>query len=238
MRQHAKASELFLKGRRSLQLFEPHGYEEAVAYFWEAIEADPAFPLSYASLAETYSYWGFRKEISGEESQSYYDLAYQQACEALRRAPSRAESHRAAAMALRRGVRANEAVRAREARRAVELDPEGAENWYELWRAMGYRLEDGALRRALELNPALFAAIHDLGVKLCEAGDFPGACERFRAALELNPRHSLARYNLAMTLQRMGRSNEALRELQSVDSSDVLIRVGRRILEPNDARYN
>jgi tetratricopeptide (TPR) repeat protein len=238
MQQQGKASELFMKGRRALQLFEPSGYEEAVACFWEAIEAEPGFPLPYAALAEAYSYWGFRKEIAGEEAQSYYDLAYQQACEALKQAPQRAESHRAAAMALRRGSRANSELRAREARRAVELDPEAAENWYELWRALGYRLEDGAIRRALELNPALFAAVHDLAVKLCEAGDLAAAVERFRVALNLNPRHTLARYNLAMTLQRMGLVNEARRELAKADSGDALIRSGQRLLESTDARLN
>lgn len=228
------ARQLFLQGRRHMQLFEPRGFEEAVASLWEAIDVDPSFPLSYSALAETYSYWGFRKEISGGEAQSYYDLALQQAGVALKQAPQRAESHRACAMALRRGRNADPERRLRAARRAVELDPMGAENWYELWRCMDYRPEDGAVRRALELNPALFAALNDLGAAHCERGEYQEAVFRFRQALEVNPSSILARCNLAMVFARQGRGEEARAELRLAaeqDPDDELLRRDRAFLE-------
>lgn len=228
------ARQLFLKGRRSMQLFEPKGFEDAVACFWEAIDLDPSFPLSYSALAETYSYWGFRKEISGGEAQSYYDLAWQQAGEALKQAPKRAESHRACAMALRRGQKADPERRLRAARRAVELDPMGAENWYELWRCLDYRPEDGAVRRALELNPSFFAALNDLGAAHSERGEYEDAVFRLRQAIEVNPPSLLARCNLAMVFDRQGRMDEARNELRLAmkqDPDDALVRLSRNYLE-------
>lgn len=228
------ARDLFLKGRRCMQAFEPKGFEEAVACFWEAIDADPSFPLSYSALAETYSYWGFRKEISGDEAQSYYDLAWHQAYEALRQAPERAESHRALAMALRRGQKADPDRRLREARRAVELDPNGAENWYELWRCLDYRPEDGAVRRALELNPSFFAALNDLGAAHCQRAEYQDAVFRFRQALDVNPSSVLARWNLAMVFDRQGRIEDARAELRLAarqDPDDALVRLSRSYLE-------
>lgn len=232
---------LLVKGRRAMHLHEPAAYEEAVACLWEAIDEAPGFSPAYAALSEAYSYWGFRLEISGHEAQSYYDLAYHQAQEALSQAPELAEAHRAAAMALRRGSRADPRLRFSEARKAVELGLDGAENWYELWRAMGYRVEDGAIRRTLELDPALFPAVHDLAVALYQAGRLDEAETRFREALRLNPDNALARYNLAMSLEGQGRIEDARAELRRAAErtpDETLIIIGKRYLEDGNGWKN
>lgn len=77
----------------------------------------------------------------------------------------------------------------------------------------------GKGREALERARALVAAAPDdpnghftLGLAQSEQ-DVAEAIKSFRRALELAPRHSLARYNLALVLKRADRAEEAVEEL-------------------------
>lgn len=58
-----------------------------------------------------------------------------------------------------------------------------------------------------------------LGLAQSEA-DVPEAIRSFRRALELAPRHTLARYNLALVLQRADRAAEAIDELERALATD------------------
>lgn len=186
-----------------MRLFDIEGYERAVSYYQQVLELARDYAPAFSGLAETYSYWGFRRELVGQEFQSCYDLAYSFASEAVRLAPERADSHRGMALALRRGAKRDPERAKREALAAVDLDPDDAESHHLLWRASGSALADPSLQRARELDPSLSAVENDLGAVLCEAGRLDEAVACFMAALRVNPRNSLVLYNLAMALDRM-----------------------------------
>jgi tetratricopeptide (TPR) repeat protein len=229
-----KALELVRAGRRQMRLFDLEGYEAAVVSLIQAVQTDPECSLAHASLAETYSYWGFRRELNGQECVSYYGLSLDSAVQALQLAPESACSHRAMAMALRRGAAKDPQRRKDEISRALSIDSNDAESWYENWRAFGYDPGEPSIHRALELDPLLCAAHLDLGVALCEDGRMKESLDELTMALKLCPRNSLAHYNLAMVLDRQGRTDVAVKVLgraQTLHPGDPLITSGIMLLK-------
>ena len=91
-------------GWRMMRLYDSAGYEQAVVAFRHALELDPGSVEASAFLAETYSYWGFREELNGRESQSYYDLSLNLAEQSVRLGMHQPESHRALSVALGRAA--------------------------------------------------------------------------------------------------------------------------------------
>lgn len=226
-------AESFREAKKLLRLFDIEGYERAVARFQHVLELAPDHAPAFAGLAETYSYWGFRRELNGQECQSCYDLAYAFAAEALRLAPERADSHRSMSLSLRRGDKRDPERAKREASLAVDLDPNDAEAWHQSWRASGSDIADPSIRRALELDPSLCAAENDLGVALCASGRLDEAAARFLAALRINPRNSLTLYNLAMTLDRKDMRESAvtvMRHALAVHPGEPLLEYGWNLL--------
>lgn len=218
--------EHYLDGVRAYRQFDFEGYEEAVVHLRSALDLEPNFGPAWAALAETYSHWGFRSEVGGGDARELYTLAHECARSALRCAPERADSHRAMAVALRRGAFADPVVRREEAMTALDLDPKDGANWHEYWRAGGYQLPESAIDRCLELDPRHCGARIDLGAALVVRHRLPEAAREFVAALSINPRNTLASYDLAMTLARLGhrpRAEAALRGALKVRPGDALL---------------
>lgn len=229
-----QAQSLTLRARAAMRLFDIEGYEEAVPLLREALELAPDFAPAYAALAETYSYWGFRLEITGFESEHLYAMAVENANLALSLAPDRAECHRAMAVALRRGASSDPQRRKAEVTTALDLAPDDPETLWEHWRAFGYDPEDPGLRRALELEPGLCGAHIDLGAVYCERGDIEAAVRELTKALKINPRNSLAYYDLAMALDRRGHravAKDVLRRIVKMHPDDPLLETGLEFLE-------
>lgn len=229
---------LLARAQAALRLYDPQGYSEAVALFRDCLAGQPNNASALAGLAETYAYWGFRRELEGKDAQSYYDLAYESAERAVQVAAGLADAHRAMAIALRRGEKADAERRKAETLIAVELAPEDARAWYEHWKAFGYDPEDPAIAKALDFDPKLFAAHHDLAVALCEHGRIDEAIDRMRSALEMMPRNGLGLYNLAMFLHRKGIPEGArriLRHAAVVCPGDPLIAAGNSLIEEESA---
>jgi len=58
--------------------------------------------------------------------------------------------------------------------------------------------------------------LNDQGTRALEANDLPAALDRFRSASKLEPSNSEVRFNIGLTLLRMGRAKEAVASLQGV----------------------
>jgi len=138
------------------------------------------------------------------------------------------------AVALRRGAGKDPQRRQDEISRALAIDSNDAESWCERWRAFGYDPDEPSIRRALELDPQLCAAHIDLGAALCEEGRMKESADELAIALKLCPRNSLAHYNMAMVLERQGRTDVAIRVLdraQTLHPGDPLITGGIMLLK-------
>lgn len=225
--------EHYLDGMRAYRLYDIEGYEEAVVHLMRATDLTPSFGPGWAALAEVYSHWGFRNEISGIDGAPLYKMSFACAQAALRYAPERSDSHRAMAVALRRGEHAAPVARRAEILTALDLDPKDASNWHEYWRASGYQLPESSIERCLELDPRHCGARIDLGSALYSRGRFQEAAREFVQALQINPRNSLASYNLAMTTGRLGhraKAVELLRRALKYRPGDALLGDGLKHL--------
>ncbi|MEX0320444.1 MAG: adenylate/guanylate cyclase domain-containing protein [Ruegeria sp.] len=80
-------------------------------------------------------------------------------------------------------------------------------------KALRKRMIDLA-RRGVELDPNNFLAYHALGRALMFNRDLDAAAVAFRRAIELNPSSSFARSALTLALTRLGKTDEALAEIE------------------------
>jgi len=232
--EEAPAQDSYLLGKRKTLLFDIEGYVDAVPLFLQALEVSADNPLVYSAMAETYSYWGRRREINGQECLSYYNLAYDYARQALSLDPDLSQAHRAMAVALRGGEMCDGQARRTEARRAMELNPYDGETCWEFWRSHGSGPDDPIVFKAIVLDPLLCGAQNDLGVSLCERGRLDEAVFHLKAALRLNPRNSLFQYNLAMVCLRKGLLLDAERILaaaREMHRDDPLVLSGMELVK-------
>ena len=75
-------------------------------------------------------------------------------------------------------------------------------------------------RRGVELDPNNFLAYHALGRALMFNRDLEAAAIAFRRAIELNPSSSFARSALTLALTRLGKTEEALAEIEVTERID------------------
>ena len=131
------------------------------------------------------------------------------------------------------------------AEKALALDPGLAEahlaRGFLLWSNYKHFDHSGAIqeyRRALELNPALDEAHHQLGNVLMHVGVLEVAADEMRKAVALNPNNSLAQFHLAAAQEYMGHYEEALQgfahtegfantALWTFEKASTLYRMGR-----------
>ena len=87
-------------------------------------------------------------------------------------------------------------------------------------------------KRDQESQNALSAVkLNNEGAELERKGNLPGAAEKYRAALELNPGHAGMRVNYAVALLRLGRWERGLEELRMALRQDPSNEVVRKALQ-------
>lgn len=105
-----------------------------------------------------------------------------------------------------------------EYQKALSLDPNNAAvqlNIGFIYKMKG-NLEEAerTVRIADSLNPGAARTLYLLGSIQFERGDFPGAAASFEKTIALEPEHPQAHYHLSRALARLGRQEDARRELQ------------------------
>ncbi|HZE90069.1 MAG TPA: tetratricopeptide repeat protein, partial [Verrucomicrobiae bacterium] len=105
-----------------------------------------------------------------------------------------------------------------EYQKALSLDPNNAAvhlNIGFIFKMKG-NLEDAEreVRLADSLNPGTARTVYLLGSIQFERGDFPGAASSFERTIAIEPEHQQAHYHLSRALARLGRQEDARRELQ------------------------
>ena len=149
--ENAEAYRLYLLGRYHFAKFTRVGWTNAIHYFEQALQIDPAYTLAYCGLADTYG-WAGGQTLPGREA---WAKEMEFARKALALDPNLAEAHLSMATALYSvlGPYASE----KELDRAVELNPNLAlayDQYGWTFSEMG-RFDDAiaAERKALELDP-------------------------------------------------------------------------------------
>jgi len=116
--------------------------------------------------------------------------------------------------------------------KALSLDPDLAEAHLArgrlLWTPSNHFPHDKAIkeyRRALEINPSLDEARHQLAVVYAHVGLLDEALQELEKAVEINPGNNLARYRFGEVLLFQGKYEESLAALRNVsrESNPALI---------------
>jgi eukaryotic-like serine/threonine-protein kinase len=205
---------LYLRGRYSWNKRSAEGVREAIAYFEQAIAADPKYALAYSGLSDAYALQVDYRRVPVTEG---LNRARDYARQALALDDSIAEAHTSLAWVLFiYDWDWHDA--ARTFRRAVELNPgyATARQWYSFVLAALGHLDQALVEghAALELDPASVSIRRSLGWLYYYARRFDTALDHLRRAIAMNPTSQETYRLLGLALAQQGAFDQAERALR------------------------
>jgi serine/threonine protein kinase/TolB-like protein/Flp pilus assembly protein TadD len=213
---NAAANDLYLKGRLWWNQRTREGYRNALGYYEQAIQLDPAFALAYAGLADCYVLGGNYQLPTHEVMARARNAALQ----ALQLDATLGEAHAARAQ-VEMSFDWNFAAAEASYQRAIALKPEyeTAHHWYALLLALMGRFPEAIerIKVAQQLNPISPIIYKDAGMIYYYAGQYEAAIAACRQALDLAPELYSAYSVLGDIYLRQGRGAEALAALRRAD---------------------
>jgi adenylate cyclase len=218
--ENPEAHRLYLLGRYHFAKFTRAGWTNAIHYYEQALQIDPAFALAYCGLADTYGWAGGQIMAGREAWAKEMDLAQK----ALALDPSLAEAHLAMGTALFSvlGPHASE----KELDRAVELNPNLALAYDQYGWTFGEmgRFDEAiaAEKKALELDPLNTFLNTDLAFFFYWARRYEDAITQIRKTLELDSNNGFAHSVLGWCLIWKGSKTDARAEFQTATTLDDL----------------
>jgi TolB-like protein/Tfp pilus assembly protein PilF len=193
----AEAYRLYLKGRYHWNKRNPEGLQKAVDYFQQALNRDPAYPLAYAGLADTYAYLSFFLVVPPRQAMPKAKTA---AVRALEIDDHLAEAHVSLGY-VSFTYDGDWSAAGKHFEQALALNPiySGAHTFYAFYLNSLGRSEEAlaVAKRALDLDPASPAVSHSLAVQLYLARQFDQAIEQAHNTLEMDA-------NFAISYQLLG----------------------------------
>jgi TolB-like protein/DNA-binding winged helix-turn-helix (wHTH) protein/Tfp pilus assembly protein PilF len=208
-----QAYEAYLKGQYFSSRVNDEGIKKGVAYFQEAIRLEPDYAPAYAGMAEAYSAAG----IGWADIKDPEILAIQAAKKAISLDESLSDAHASLAFVQHRHMQDWTGAE-REFKRALELNPNNA--WAH--RRYGVYLATvglpaagcGEHRLAHALDPLNTAMIAGVAGCLSVEGQFEGALEMMRGAIEMEPENPRLRWSLGDIYEQKGMFPEALQQYE------------------------
>ncbi len=209
------AHDLYLRGRHAHSQWTVEGFREAISFFEQAIQLDPAYASAHAALGQVWVDMPWLLPVSARE--------------ALAKATAAAEK----ALALDDGLADAHALLAytklylwdwpgAEAafKRSLELNPDGSwaltgYNWGYLTQIRGrYDEAIEGMRHAREVDPLSWDVVSSLGWLLYHAGRYEDAIEQWHQARKMSPDSPLNFLNPGVACIALHRYEEAIRWLE------------------------
>ena len=162
------AYDAYMRGKVNVSSENPDNNEAAIKLFEQAIAADPNFAAAYAELARAYTIKA-RYFAPPDEKKKLNEDAEVDVAKALAIDPNLAEGHFARGLIL-----------------------------WTPYKRFPHEQAIQAYRRAIELNPNLDEAHHQLGFVYLHIGLLDKAWQEIQKALAINPANTLARYRLGV----------------------------------------
>jgi DNA-binding winged helix-turn-helix (wHTH) protein/TolB-like protein/Flp pilus assembly protein TadD len=213
---NSDAYQLYMRGRFFWNKRTADGVRKSLAYFQQAIEADPNYALAYAGLADSYTLAG-SYGYSILPPKEAMPKAEEAAQKALAIDDSLAEAHTSLAY-LKFTYDWDWNSAEQEFERAIALNPsyDNAHHWYShLLMARGRRNESMAEAvRALELSPSDTVMNEHLGWTYLMTRDYDNAIKSCRKALDMDPDFLLAHRVLGLAHLYKGQYDDAIAEFQ------------------------
>jgi len=197
----------FFWNKRSVE-----GLNKAITSFRKALEADPTFAPAYAGLADSYIALGTFGLLPPNLALPRASAA---ALRALELEPEMAEAYVSLATAKAFYERNWEGA-GRDYRRALKIAPDYAtgHQWYGCFLFAQGAIQDAIveLKTAQELDPLSLMISAQFASGYFFAGEYHAARNICESTLELDPEFWVARWFLGMTLEQMGRLDEAIEQ--------------------------
>ncbi|HJU42888.1 MAG TPA: tetratricopeptide repeat protein [Vicinamibacterales bacterium] len=193
-----QAYNAYMKGVAATGRETPEGWRAALAYFEDSVALQPDFAAAYSEMARVQLQSLYTGPLSPREVAPKAEAS---ARKALELDDTLTEPHRTLGVILQNFYWRWE------------------EGEQELRRAQAHRPNT---ERALKLDPHSFAAHVDAALVHRAAGEYERAVTRLLEALALSPGQPRVHFQLGVTLVFMGRTDEAIRELETaVESSRI-----------------
>ena len=216
---NSQAYQLYLRGRYLWNKRTEDGFRRGLDYFRQAIDKDPNYALAYTGLADSFNLLAIWGALPPAEAMPQVKEA---ALEAIAIDDTLAEAHTSLAFANWVYDWDSEAAGA-EFRRALELDPAyaTAHEWYAYYLASNENFDDAITHivQAQELEPLSLSINTDVGEIYYWAGQHDRAVAALQGVLQIEPDFAMARNILGLVYLRLGRTNEALAELEAANRS-------------------
>jgi TolB-like protein len=209
---NAEAHRLYLKGRYFWNKRSEEGFRNAISYFRQAIEQDPAYALAYAGLADSY---GVLAAFGIEAPHDVFPKAKAAVSRALEIDSTLAEAHVSLAYILQyyewKWLESE-----KEYRRAIELDPGYATalHWYGLLLLTLGRDEEAlaASERAVRVDPLSLPVAASLGTVYLATHQYEKAEAQCLKVMEMDSSFAMARTILATVYVVQGHYDKAIKE--------------------------
>jgi TolB-like protein/Flp pilus assembly protein TadD/tRNA A-37 threonylcarbamoyl transferase component Bud32 len=213
----ADAYQLYLKGRYVWNKRTEDGFRQGLGYFQQALDKDPQYALAYTGLADCYNLLGVWGALAPSEAMPKVKDA---SLKALAIDDSLAEAHTSLAF-VHWVYDWDWDAASREFQRALELDPDytTALDWYAYFLASRKRFDEAIqhITRAQQIDPVSLSITTDVGEIHYWAGRYQPAVEQLRGVLQIEPDFPMARNILGLTYLKMGRTTDAVAELEAAE---------------------
>lgn len=211
--ENTKAYQLYLKGRFFWNRRTQEGLRKGIEQFKLAIEADPAYALAYAGLADCYSMLCWWNIVPPEEGLPKAKAA---AFNAIELDASLAEGHASAGEISETYWDWETAER--EYKCALDLNPNYAlaHQWYAEFLAHIGQFEHALseMKLAEQLDPLSNIINTELGWILFLVGEYDSAIAQYRAAVELDPEFAAAHWRLSEAYLQKRMFDKAIGEIE------------------------
>ena len=210
-----EAYELYRRGRYLWGSRTKEGHERAMEYFQRAIARDSSYADAYAGMADVYLTAHLYNLSTLPEAETYSRIKWA-AERALALDPESASAHTSFAIVL--WWQRNWPGAEREFRRAIELNPGGADRgWYAVLLAGTGRADEAlaGVRRSSELNPFVPTALANYGWLCYLLRDRDCTIQQDRRVLEIEPSFAQAYQRLGLVYAQGGMAEEALQAFRN-----------------------
>jgi TolB-like protein/Tfp pilus assembly protein PilF len=232
----AEAYRLYLKGRYHWNKRNPEGLQKAVDYFQQALNRDPAYPLAYAGLADTYAYLSFFLVVPPRQAMPKAKTA---AVRALEIDDHLAEAHVSLGY-VSFTYDGDWSAAGKHFEQALALNPiySGAHTFYAFYLNSLGRSEEAlaVAKRALDLDPASPAVSHSLAVQLYLARQFDQAIEQAHNTLEMDANFAISYQLLGEAHVSKGQYREGLLALEKFSALSRTSPISRALVGYSHAR--
>jgi serine/threonine-protein kinase len=216
--QNSEAYQLYLKGRYLWGKRTEEGFRDGLDYFEQALAKDPGYALAYTGIADCYNLLGIWGALPPHEVMPKVKEA---ALAAIALDDTLAEAHTSLAFVYW-VYDWNWEAAAAEFERALDLDPDyaTAHNWYAYYLASLGRFPGAIMHitRAQALEPVSLSINTDVGEIHYWAGQYERAVAVLENVLALEPDFAMARNILGLTYLELGRTTEAVVELEAANA--------------------